>query len=349
MSGWTGGQYSVWRVALALALVALFATAPPFLGQAAPLARGLALAAAVALGLGWLGALAAVLLVPLVVAASQGPILGASLAGWLGAWLLAMHATTPQAPFGSWKALGRSDPGGGWRLPRWFHDAHWVLLGGLYAWRGWSSLLSPDRRTDVFGWLSFGVELAVLPLAFERSLRPWAWSAAVLLELARPFLGGGVAPWSLALLLALAFDPRWVPPAERPRPARLFYDGTCGLCHGFVRFLLAEDSRGELRFAPLGGRAFERSVAPEERAGLPDSNVVRTGAGELLVRSDAVAVLLASLGGLWRVLAVLLLLLPRRWRDAGYDLVARHRRSLVAPPAAACPMVPAALAVRFDA
>ena len=35
-------------------------------------------------------------------------------------------------------------------------------------------------------------------------------------------------------------------------PERLFYDGTCALCHGAVRFVLARDRDGSaFRFAPL--------------------------------------------------------------------------------------------------
>ena len=35
----------------------------------------------------------------------------------------------------------------------------------------------------------------------------------------------------------------------------LFYDGSCGLCHASVRFILLRDRRGTLAFAPLAGVA----------------------------------------------------------------------------------------------
>lgn len=48
----------------------------------------------------------------------------------------------------------------------------------------------------------------------------------------------------------------------------------------------------------------------------------------LLLRSEAVREAWRYLGGPWRILAVLSAVVPRRWRDRLYDLVARHRHSL---------------------
>ena len=67
----------------------------------------------------------------------------------------------------------------------------------------------------------------------------------------------------------------------------LFYDGHCGMCHGFVRFLLEKDRAGAFVFAPLQGDTFAATVPEPERAKLPDSMVIRTADGRLLVRSAA--------------------------------------------------------------
>jgi predicted DCC family thiol-disulfide oxidoreductase YuxK len=130
-------------------------------------------------------------------------------------------------------------------------------------------------------------------------------------------------------------------------PELLFYDGGCGLCHRSVRFVVAADPEGRFRFAPLGGETFRGAVLPALREGLPDSIVLRTAEGALLVRSDAALHVLRRLGGRWRLLAALLGLLPRRLRDAGYDFVARRRARWFASPADACPLVPAHLRARF--
>ncbi len=130
---------------------------------------------------------------------------------------------------------------------------------------------------------------------------------------------------------------------------RIFFDGDCGLCHRWVRFALARDrGRGLFRFAPLAGPTFAAEVPPEARAGLPDSVVVRTAEGRLLVRSDAALHVLARIGGAWRALALVLGLVPRGLRDWGYDRVAHVRKRLFAKPASACPRVPREQASRLD-
>ena len=145
--------------------------------------------------------------------------------------------------------------------------------------------------------------------------------------------------------MALATLPR---ATSTTGPEVLFYDGGCGLCHRAVRFILWADREGRaFRFAPLGGATFQAQVPASERAHLPDSMVVQTAEGVRLTRSAAMLHVLRRLGGGWRVLAVLLGLVPRPLRDAAYDFVARIRFRLFARPADACPMVPPPLRTRF--
>jgi predicted DCC family thiol-disulfide oxidoreductase YuxK len=128
----------------------------------------------------------------------------------------------------------------------------------------------------------------------------------------------------------------------------LFYDGHCGLCHRSVRFVLARGARGEaFFFAPLQGDTFRQLVSEEPRRQLPDSLVLRTAQGELLTRSAAVLHIAARLGGAWRVLGAIVQVIPRAWRDALYDFIARIRHKLFARPPEICPQVPLHLRARF--
>lgn len=127
----------------------------------------------------------------------------------------------------------------------------------------------------------------------------------------------------------------------------LFYDGACGLCHLSVRALLALDRGGALRFAPLGGDAFLRLVPAAERARLPDSLVLRTADGRLLVRSAAVLEGLRIIGGPARGLAGLGRIVPRPVADRLYGGLARARSRFFAAPRDACPPVPPARRDRF--
>jgi predicted DCC family thiol-disulfide oxidoreductase YuxK len=132
---------------------------------------------------------------------------------------------------------------------------------------------------------------------------------------------------------------------EQPRET-IFYDGGCGLCHALVRFTATRDRAGWFAFAPLGGEHFLASVA-HPPASLPDSAVVQTVGGELLFRSAAVLHVLRQLGGAWRAAAAIVGVLPRAFLDWGYDVMARLRRKLLAPPTDTCPLVPPPLRNRF--
>jgi predicted DCC family thiol-disulfide oxidoreductase YuxK len=128
----------------------------------------------------------------------------------------------------------------------------------------------------------------------------------------------------------------------------IFYDGHCGFCHRLVRFVLAVDRRGAFRFAPLGGVTFENAVPPATRASLPDSIVVRTADGELLVHWASSLHILQRLGGIWRLMGSTLDLLPRGLLDWCYDQLAGVRKRLFREPEEMCPRVPPHLRSMFD-
>lgn len=129
----------------------------------------------------------------------------------------------------------------------------------------------------------------------------------------------------------------------------LFYDGHCALCHGTVEFVLKIDRTGNaFRFAPLQGETFRALVPVAQRAGLPDSIVIRTADGSLLSRSDAIVRILQRLGGRWKISASVLAVIPHGLRDAVYDFIARIRYRVFGKRADLCPIVPPELRRRFD-
>ena len=116
----------------------------------------------------------------------------------------------------------------------------------------------------------------------------------------------------------------------------LFYDGDCGLCSRAVAWCLERDRRGRLRFAPLQGATFQAlrnetlrgaALEPPEWTHAVDTLVLHEG-GRFLVRGDGVIATLAALGGPWSVLARVLGVAPRGWRDALYRAIARRRHRL---------------------
>ena len=295
-------------------------------------------------------------------------------------WLLLAHALLPTRPYGSWARRGDPDPGGGWRMPDALFAAAWILMALAYSYSGYTKLSSPswldgsalarvlenplarpgalrelvlslpDPLLRLGTWTSLGLELAFAPLALLRQLRPWLWIAllgmhlglATLVDFADLSLG-------MVILHLFTFNPSWVRAGRAESTDFLFYDGACALCHGAVRFLLAEDRAGRaFRFAPLDSDAFRARVPESARASLPDSMIVATAEGELLQRSAAVLHGLSRLGGVWRVLAALGRVVPLRLRDALYDGIAATRYRVFGTKEEACPLLPPVLRQRFE-
>jgi predicted DCC family thiol-disulfide oxidoreductase YuxK len=293
-------------------------------------------------------------------------------------WILLAHVCLPPAPYGSWAARGRVDPGGGWRMPPDLFAVAWVLMALGYSYSGSTKLVSPSwvdgsalarvlenplaRPTALREWLlslpdgvlrlatwgALGLELAFAPLALVRRLRPWLWTAMLGMHLSLLTLFDFTdLSLGMVMLHLFTFDPAWVPALAAPTEL-VFYDGHCGLCHRAVRFALAEDRTGTaFRFATLDSDAFREAVSAERRQELPDSVVVRTADGRLLVRSAAVVHLLRRLGGAWRLVGGVARLLPAWPLDRAYDALAAVRHRLFGRPSAACPLMPPELRKRF--
>lgn len=113
----------------------------------------------------------------------------------------------------------------------------------------------------------------------------------------------------------------------------VFYDGSCGLCDKFVRFLLPRDRAGVLRFAPLQGDLARRSLEPlGHDPGQLDTVFVIAGwqspRQRVLTRSRAILYAVSRLGRAWRVAARLGLLVPSPITDIVYAFIARQRYRL---------------------
>jgi len=136
---------------------------------------------------------------------------------------------------------------------------------------------------------------------------------------------------------------------SEPSVDRIFYDGDCALCHGAVRFVVRRlPSECAFRFAPLAGSTFLGLVSEALREGLPDSLVVQTSSGELLLRSSAAIYILNRLGGGWKWVAKMMSVVPRPLADAVYDWIARNRFRFFARPETNCPIIPQKLKRCFD-
>ena len=118
---------------------------------------------------------------------------------------------------------------------------------------------------------------------------------------------------------------------SQPAPI-MVYDGDCGFCTRWVRFVLKRDRKHLLCFASRDGLA-GRGV----RARHPELQSVESllwvdrvnGVERVLTHSDAVLAVAAYLGGIYGVLAKAGALVPRALRDPAYQAVAKVRRRLM--------------------
>jgi predicted DCC family thiol-disulfide oxidoreductase YuxK len=270
-------------------------------------------------------------------------------------------------------------------MPRHVQVAAWLLLASVYTvlWLTtlllgeWASTVQPWRLGQpaalqwlgepwmrVAAWSLAGSWLVFVPLAIHPRTRPWGWLAVGLVNMVvLPMAGQGLSGAALGALHLFTFDPAWLAPGapgtrgnrgaggRRRAPATadiVFYDGLCGLCHRWVRFILAEDWTGQqFVLSPLQGELIDRRLTPQQQDALPDSVVVLTPDDQVLTRSAAVIRLLDRLGGLWRGASWLLWLVPGPLRDLAYDTLAASRTRLFRKPEGLCPVMPPSLRERF--
>ncbi|KNC48202.1 uncharacterized protein AMSG_04431 [Thecamonas trahens ATCC 50062] len=293
---------------------------------------------------------------------------------------LAALAAARGAPYGSWPARVRVDPRGDFSVAPASTVLAWAVVVMAYA-NGLLAIAAAWPGGDTpLGLRALGSPLGGLFLAGVAALaapvtRAAIWHASFVAQIAAAALAasgidgstslsGLGASLGLAILHLVAFEPQWVPacacapvaPGSTARD-RVLYDGDCGLCHRFLRLVMAEAQRSTLPFvftplqSPLCKRlVLDSGLYDEAKAGpLPDSVLVVTADGRLLMKSAAAFYVMQRLGGMWRVIGELGMLLPQNLRDFGYESVASVRHMLFAKPkTGACPLLPKPYRSAFD-
>jgi len=380
---WSGGQWSVVRVLFALYLVAHLARALELGGELASenhVVVGVGLLATLLFALGSVTRIAALVVLGAAAwLAWRTPFASPPRMLVLALPLLA-NLFAPAAPYGSRAARGRVDPDGGWRLPPNVYRLLWLGVAVSCAWSSATKLSQATWRDGgalaqtlaasggvvelVRQWLlelppwllqgmtyaALGAGLAFAPLALLRATRPFAWVVLLACHVAAlPISGWRDGHLLMVATLLYLFDPAWLAPWTSDCREFVYFDGHCGLCHRLVRFVLAEDRNGIFTFSPLQGQAVRGVLSEHARASLPDSVVLVDRDHATHVKSDAGLRIYDALGGVWRIAARLLGVIPRPLRDLGYDLVAATRHRLFKRPADACPLMPPTLKDRFVA
>ncbi len=114
-----------------------------------------------------------------------------------------------------------------------------------------------------------------------------------------------------------------------PGPHLILYDGVCGLCQGFVAFVLQHDAAGVFRFASLQSGVGQSWLGRfgVDRTALQAVHVVtayQSGSPGLLSKSAAAVFVVAHLGAPWHWLGAVRVI-PAALLDRLYDRGATHR------------------------
>ncbi len=104
----------------------------------------------------------------------------------------------------------------------------------------------------------------------------------------------------------------------------VLFDGVCNLCNGTVNFLLRQDRRARLRFAPLQAAASQLLLRQLGRGTAEFDTMLLLENGVVYQKSTADLRISRHLPSAWPLLYGLLLV-PRFLRDGIYDFVARNR------------------------
>lgn len=308
----------------------------------------------------------------------RNPLISNPSLPYIGLLLLA-HVCLLGAPYGSLERRGRPDPGSNWRMAQSIFVVVWILVAIGYTYSGYTKLDSrswidgsaiarvlanplarenllnralvglPETALRLITWGALALELSFAPLALFRRTRPYIWGSMMAMHIGLiPLIDFADLSIGMVMVQLFIFDPAWIRPLKASAPEIVFYDGHCGICHRVVRFVLAEDRDGNcFRFSPLNSETFN-SIVGEELLDTPaDSIVVRTANGSVLIKSNALIHVGERLGGIWRLLAGCIKVLPESSRDTLYDWVARVRHRLSRAPTTVCPLVPEHLQKRL--
>lgn len=101
----------------------------------------------------------------------------------------------------------------------------------------------------------------------------------------------------------------------------VFYDGSCGLCHGSVQWLLKVDKNKQLYYATQQGDHFTALTKMPQQL----DAIIYYRKGSVHDAAEALAMICLDLGGGWRFFYGLWKVLPGRFSRFLYYLIAKRR------------------------
>jgi len=265
-------------------------------------------------------------------------------------WLLLAMATIPAGEPWTFKSQKDTD----WAFPPVLFWGAWALMAIGHTISGYDKLQSPSWAngeamgflldnplardwflTDwlaalpipvlkIMTWSVLGVELFFLPLSIWSRTRPFAWLAMIGVHLGI-LLVVDFADLTFGMLMIhfFTFDARWL--NSKKTNSIVYFDGVCGICNGAIDFLITENLQEEMKFTALQGETAKQNLGITSSADL--TTIVFQQAGKTYVKSEAIIQIALATGGIWG-LASVFYLIPKRFRNYLYDLLATNRYNL---------------------
>lgn len=294
-------------------------------------------------------------------------------------WMLLAHCIIPSNPLGSFQSRKTSiEELQKWHFPNLLFLCAWILMSLAYSYSGIMKLSSPSwtdgtalyevlnnplaRPTPLrslmlslpififklMTWGALALEIFFPILSLSKKLRPWTWLAMLLMHFGLvTLIQFADLSFGMIILHLFTFNPSWIKPKQKKEEQIIFYDGECGLCHRWVKLVLLELSQNHYKFAPLQGEKLKELLSDDQRKNLPDSVILYSKDCGFQSKSLAIIPILNSLGGLWRIFAIILSILPKSLLDLGYDLIAKIRHKIFKKEKNLCPILPKDLQIRF--
>ncbi len=186
-------------------------------------------------------------------------------------------------------------------------------------------MLAMPGFLKILTWGALTLEILFAPLALFPKLRPWVWLAMVGMHFG--ILGViDFADLTVGVLMfhLFTFDARWLPARSTIQEQRpiLFFDGICGLCNGFIDFLLQEERTPIYQFSPLQGDAARHYLDESHRSQLDSLALWENQT--VLRKSSAALKCLVDVGGIWGLFRIFYWV-PISIRDWVYDIIASNR------------------------
>lgn len=103
----------------------------------------------------------------------------------------------------------------------------------------------------------------------------------------------------------------------------VFFDGYCVLCNGLVDFLIYFDKKNTLQYASLQGETYKTVI--NKAFVINQDTVIFYKNGLVYLKSTAIIEIAKTLGSIWYLLLIIKII-PVRFRDFIYDIIARNRK-----------------------